>query len=150
MITSRVFQRLVSLASLIMERTVLCWVLILVTVVTVGAESATSSLPTNPPASPAASLAAFLPAAGWLPVTSSAHATPSVKGKVFMRYVLRLAPPRSNGKVVGDRGATGRGFMKGIKASAGDSYLVLMVRVNNLWSGGHAPCMTPVSNCLAG
>ncbi|CAI5937091.1 unnamed protein product, partial [Closterium sp. NIES-64] len=86
-----------------------------VTVVTVGAESATSSsLPTTPPASPRASLAAFLPTAGLLPVTSSAHATPPVKGKVFMRYVARLTPPRSNGKVVGDRGATGRNVLKGV------------------------------------
>ncbi|CAI5532476.1 unnamed protein product [Closterium sp. Naga37s-1] len=88
----------------------------LVTVVTVGAESATSSsLPTTPPASPPASLAAFLPAAGRLPVTSSGRATPSVKGKVFLRYVARLTPPRSNGKVVGDRGATGKVIMKGMK-----------------------------------
>ncbi|CAI5506194.1 unnamed protein product [Closterium sp. Naga37s-1] len=61
-----------------------------------------------------------------------------------------LTPPRSNGKVVGDRGATGRNVLKGVKASASDSYLVLMTRLNNLRSGGAAPCITPLSNCLAG
>ncbi|CAI5976556.1 unnamed protein product [Closterium sp. NIES-65] len=135
-----------------MERAVLCWVLILVTLVTGCTATATSSLPTTPTASPpSASLAAFLPAAGGrLPVTSSTHATPLVKGKVFLRYVARLTPPRSNGKVVGDRGATGKVIMKGIKASASANYVVLKVRVNNVRSGGAVPSMDTVLNCLAG
>ncbi|CAI7850304.1 unnamed protein product, partial [Closterium sp. NIES-53] len=99
---------------------------------------------------PSASLAAFLPVAGRLPVTSSAYATPLVKGKVFLRYVARLTPPRSNGKVVGDRGATGKVIMKGIKASASACYLVIKMRVNNIQSGGAAPFISAVTNCLAG
>ncbi|CAI7782174.1 unnamed protein product, partial [Closterium sp. NIES-53] len=123
-----------------------------VTVVTVGAKSATSSsLPTtSPAASTPVSLAAFLPAARRLPVTSSAYTTPLVKGKVFLHYVARLAPPPSNGKVVGDRGATRRVTLKGVKASASASYAVLKMRVNSVKYGGAVPYVDVVSTCLAG
>ncbi|CAI5480613.1 unnamed protein product [Closterium sp. Yama58-4] len=113
-------------------------------VVTLFTAGATSS----PPTSPSASLSAFLPG-GRLPTASSAQATPLVKGKVFLRYVATLTPTRSNGKVVGDQGATGRVVIKGVKVNASDSYVVLNARVNNIKSGGAGPFAGVFSYCLA-
>ncbi|CAI7858010.1 unnamed protein product [Closterium sp. NIES-53] len=43
---------------------------------------------------------------------------PVVKGKVFEARSLKLLPTRSNGKVVGDRGAHGKLWLKGINVGA--------------------------------
>ncbi|CAI5984247.1 unnamed protein product, partial [Closterium sp. NIES-64] len=39
---------------------------------------------------------------------------PVVKGKVFEVHTVRFHPTRSNGKVVGDRGASGKLWLKGV------------------------------------
>ncbi|CAI5503332.1 unnamed protein product [Closterium sp. Naga37s-1] len=69
-----------------------------------------------------------------------------------LRPLLWLTPTRSNGKVVGDKGATGRVVMKGVddRASASAFYVVINVHINNIRSGGAGPSFDTVSSCLAG
>ncbi|GJP40251.1 hypothetical protein CLOM_g24519 [Closterium sp. NIES-68] len=106
-----------------------------------------TSLSTFPPKSLFASLAAALPHS--LSGIAFTHGWPVVKGKVFVCYVAKLRPTRSNGKVVGDRGATGKAWVKGVKAVDG-SFLVMKVRVDNIRSGGSLPQVRVHSSCLEG
>ncbi|CAI5991435.1 unnamed protein product [Closterium sp. NIES-65] len=53
---------------------------------------------------------------GALPVAPSTQSATVPKGKVFLRYVAKLRPPRSHGKVVGDLAATGKYSFKGVES----------------------------------
>ncbi|CAI7876041.1 unnamed protein product, partial [Closterium sp. NIES-53] len=49
-----------------------------------------------------------------LAVSLRRKTVPVVKGKVFEVHTVRFHPTRSNGKVVGDRGASGKLWLKGV------------------------------------
>ncbi|CAI7855792.1 unnamed protein product [Closterium sp. NIES-54] len=51
-----------------------------------------------------------------LAVSLRRKTVPVVKGKVFEVHTVRFHPTRSNGKVVGDRGASGKLWLKGVNA----------------------------------
>ncbi|CAI7889454.1 unnamed protein product, partial [Closterium sp. NIES-53] len=67
---------------------------------------------------------------------------PVVKGKVFEVHSLKFLPTRSNGKVVGDRGASGKLWLKGIKTLKNAFYFVEKLRFDNIWSGGGFSLLT--------
>ncbi|CAI7804329.1 unnamed protein product [Closterium sp. NIES-54] len=85
-----------------------------------AAASAAPSLPTplllsSFPESLLSSLASTSSRPGGLPVASSTQISTVPKGKVFLRYVAKLRPPRSHGKILGDLAATGRYSFKGLE-----------------------------------
>ncbi|GJP40212.1 hypothetical protein CLOM_g24487, partial [Closterium sp. NIES-68] len=61
-----------------------------------------------------------------------------------------LRPTRNNGKLVGDKGATGKVWLKGVKAFAGGHYVVTKLRLDNIQSGGTPPQVQGVYSCMDG
>ncbi|CAI5990432.1 unnamed protein product [Closterium sp. NIES-65] len=51
-----------------------------------------------------------------------------VKGKIFEVHSYKLRPTRSSGKVVGDKGATGKMWLKGLKTAQQEFYFVNKLR----------------------
>ncbi|CAI5486636.1 unnamed protein product [Closterium sp. Naga37s-1] len=114
-----------------------CWVcacppgVVVFTVFTAGATSASHGpllLPDRPQGRSAASVA------------SAAHARPLVsKGKTTMKYVVNLRPTKVNGKIVGDKGASGKVVLKVVRYSATSYYHHYVLQVLNIKSEGKAP-----------
>ncbi|CAI5521162.1 unnamed protein product, partial [Closterium sp. Naga37s-1] len=72
---------------------------------------------------------------------SAAHATPLGlwKGKTIMKYAAKLFPTKYNGKLVGDKGASGSVVLKALRYSSGAYANIWEIHVLNIPSGGKAP-----------
>ncbi|CAI5527041.1 unnamed protein product [Closterium sp. Naga37s-1] len=88
-------------------------------------------------ASAASAIAPFLP-----------HAKPLVKGKTVIKYMGTLHPTKINGKVVGDKGASGKIVMKGIRYASTSYASSLFFQVLNIASGGEPPSTSFGASCI--
>ncbi|GJP62708.1 hypothetical protein CLOP_g19739 [Closterium sp. NIES-67] len=125
-----------------MRRTSLFCVLLCGTLFTVyGGASATSSF-----------LAPLLPLDGGAAASaasSTAQARPLLrKGKTILKYVARFFPTKRNGKVIGDKGASGRFVAKAIRYSEVVYAIIAKILVLNIKSGGETPMFGGSSSCL--
>ncbi|CAI5466954.1 unnamed protein product [Closterium sp. Yama58-4] len=76
------------------------------------------------------------------------HAKPLVKGKTVIKYVGNLRPTKVNGKVVGDKGASGKIIMKGIRYASTSYASSLFFQVLNIASGGEPPSTSFGASCI--
>ncbi|CAI5461197.1 unnamed protein product [Closterium sp. Yama58-4] len=120
-----------------MERraSLLCRLLLCVTVCTAYGATATSFL-------------SLLPRDSGSSAASTAQATPTVwQGKTIMKYVAIMHPTKVNGKVVGDKGASGRMEFKAVRFSATSYRFIYKLRLFNL-KGGETPWMDFAPTCF--
>ncbi|CAI5506274.1 unnamed protein product [Closterium sp. Naga37s-1] len=65
-----------------------------------------------------------------------------------MKYVVKMRPTKLNGKVIGDKGASGKEVIKAVRRSASKYYIIYFFKVMNIRSGGAAPNVGSGSSCL--
>ncbi|CAI7810195.1 unnamed protein product [Closterium sp. NIES-53] len=100
-------------------------------------------------AAPASALPPLLPRDGGSSAASAAQARPlRLKGKTVQKYVTKLYPTKLNGKLVGDKGASGKFVIKAVRFSTATYYIVYIVKVFNIKSGGY-PSVGTGSSCAA-
>ncbi|CAI5961293.1 unnamed protein product [Closterium sp. NIES-65] len=69
------------------------------------------------------------------------------KGKVIDKYVVKLRPPKENGKVIGDKGASGKCATKSVMYSSTSYAYVLICKVFKIASGGKKPASANMRTC---
>ncbi|CAI5506066.1 unnamed protein product [Closterium sp. Naga37s-1] len=62
--------------------------------------------------------------------STAAQAEPlAVKGKTVEKWVAKLRPAKINGKVVGDKGASGKTVVKVVSVSSAKNYLIITYKL---------------------
>ncbi|CAI5985030.1 unnamed protein product, partial [Closterium sp. NIES-64] len=69
------------------------------------------------------------------------------KGKVIDKYVVKLRPPKENGKVIGDKGASGKCATKSVMYSSTSYAYVFICKVFKIASGGKKPASANMRTC---
>ncbi|CAI7776820.1 unnamed protein product [Closterium sp. NIES-53] len=69
------------------------------------------------------------------------------KGKVIDKYVVKLHPPKENGKVIGDKGASGKCATKSVMYSSTSYAYVSICKVFKIASGGKKPASSNKPSC---
>ncbi|CAI5973303.1 unnamed protein product, partial [Closterium sp. NIES-64] len=96
----------------------------------------------------ATSLIATLPDGG-SSAASAASAKPLLyKGKTFIKYVAKMKPTKRNGKIVGDKGASGIASVKVVRYSD-SSYRITYYLLLKKLKGGGSPWFGFAPNCFA-
>ncbi|CAI6011983.1 unnamed protein product [Closterium sp. NIES-65] len=104
-----------------------------------------------------ASASSFLPhdagaiAASATAATSTLHPRRQLlKGKIIARFGAVLRPTWHQGKVIGDKGASGRVVVKAVRYSEARYTVFLKIFIFAIKSRGKNPMTTPASTCTSG